>query len=105
MERLRSNRSLSSALTAVTASVVGVILNLAIWFAIHVVWTEVRRIEAGPLHLELPVLDSVDWAAAALSALALIAVFRLKLGMTIVLGGSALLGLCLYGLGLTSLSG
>ena len=56
MEGLRSNRSLSAALTAVTASVVGVILNLAIWFAIHVVWTEVRRIEAGPLSLELPVL-------------------------------------------------
>ena len=104
MESLRSNRSLSAALTAVTASVVGVILNLAIWFAIHVVWTEVRRIEAGPLSLELPVLGSIDWAAAALSALALIAVFRLKLGMATVLGGSALLGLALYALGLTSLS-
>jgi chromate transporter len=105
MEGLRSNRSLSAALTAVTASVVGVILNLAIWFAIHVVWIEVRRIEAGPLSLELPALGSIDWAAAALSALALFAVFRLKLGMTIVLGGSALLGLMLYGLGMTSLSG
>ncbi len=105
MEGLRSNRSLSAALTAVTASVVGVILNLAIWFAIHVVWTEVRRIEAGPLWLELPVLGSIDWAAAALSALALIAVFRLKLGMATVLGGSALLGLVLYALGMTSLSG
>jgi chromate transporter len=86
MEGLRSNRSLSAALTAVTASVVGVILNLAIWFAIHVVWTEVRRVEAGPL------------------SLALFAVFRLKLGMVTVLGGSALLGLVLYALGLTSLS-
>jgi hypothetical protein len=56
MEDLRSNRSLSAALTAVTASVVDVILNLAIWFAIHVVWTEVLRIEAGLLSIELPVL-------------------------------------------------
>ncbi len=103
MEGLRSNRSLSAALTAVTASVVGVILNLAIWFAIHVVWTEVRRIEAGPLALELPVLASIDLAAAGLSALALFAVFRLKLGMATVLGGSALLGLALYALGMTSL--
>lgn len=101
MEGLRSNRSLSAALTTVTASVVGVILNLAIWFAIHVVWTEVRRVEAGPLSLELPVLGSIDWAAAALSALALIAVFRLKLGMATVLGGAALLGLGLYAFGLT----
>lgn len=105
MEGLRSNRSLSAALTAVTASVVGVILNLAIWFAIHVVWTEMRQVEAGPLSLELPVLGSIDWAAAALSALALFAVFRLKLGMTFVLGGSALLGLLFYGLGMASLSG
>lgn len=104
MEGLRSNRSLSAALTAVTASVVGVILNLAIWFAIHVVWTEVRRIEAGLLSLELPIMDSIDWAAAALSALALIAVFRLKLGLATVLGGTALLGLGLYVLGLMSLS-
>ncbi|NNU81770.1 chromate efflux transporter [Halovulum dunhuangense] len=105
MERLRANRSLSAALTSVTASVVGVILNLAIWFAIHVVWTDVRRIDTGPLSLELPVLASIDWAAAALSALALFAVFRLRLGMTIVLGGSALVGLLLYGSGMTSLSG
>ena len=71
------------------------ILNLAIWFAIHVVCTEVVHFEAGPLSLELPVRGSIDWAAAALSALALIAVFRLKLGMATVLGGSAALGLAL----------
>jgi chromate transporter len=82
---------------------VGVILNLAIWFAIHVVWTEVRRIEAGPLSLELRVLGSVDWAAAALSALALFTVFRLKLGMATVLEGSALLGTTLYAMRITSL--
>lgn len=96
MERLRSNRALSAALSAVTAAVVGVILNLAIWFAIHVVWREATRIEAGPLSLELPVLASVDWAAAALSALALVAVFRLQLGMATVLAGAAALGLALH---------
>jgi chromate transporter len=58
MEGLRSNRSLSAALTAVTASVVGVILNLAIWFAVHVIWREVTRIEYGPVSIELPVLGS-----------------------------------------------
>lgn len=99
MERLRANRALSAALTAVTASVVGVILNLTIWFAIHVIWREVRRIEVGPLSLELPVLGSLDWVAAALSALALIAVFRLKLGMTIVLVGAAAVGIVLYAAG------
>lgn len=96
MERLRQNRALSAALSAVTAAVVGVILNLAIWFAIHVVWREVTRIKAGPLSLELPVLASVDTAAAGLSALALLAVFRLRLGMVSVLAGSAALGGLLY---------
>lgn len=100
MEGLRSNKALSAALSAVTAAVVGVILNLSIWFAIHVVWREVGRIEAGPLSIELPVLTSIDWAAAALSALALFAVFRLKLGMTTVLGGAALTGIALYLVGL-----
>lgn len=100
MERLRQNRALSAALSAVTAAVVGVILNLAIWFAIHVVWREVARVEAGPLSLELPIIASIDWAAAILSALALLAVFRLKLGMATVLGGAAALGVALHLAGL-----
>lgn len=100
MEGLRSNRALSAALTAVTAAVVGVILNLAIWFAVHVIWREVARIETWPLSLELPLLASIDWAAAALSALALVAVFRLQLGMVTVLGGAAMLGLVLHLVGL-----
>lgn len=96
MEGLRSNKALSAALSAVTAAVVGVILNLSIWFAIHVVWREVAMVDAGPLSLELPVMRSIDWIAAALSALALGAVFRLKLGMATVLGGAAVLGLALH---------
>lgn len=100
MEGLRSNRALSAALTAVTAAVVGVILNLAIWFAVHVIWREVARIETWPLSLELPVLSSIDWAAATLSALAFVAVFRLQLGMVTVLGGAAMLGLVLHLVGL-----
>ena len=60
MEGLRSNRSLAASLSAVTASVVGVILNLSIWFAIHVIWTEVREIDIGPLSLELPVVGSMN---------------------------------------------
>ena len=100
MEGLRSYRALSAALSAVTAAVVGVILNLAIWFALHVIWREVARVGFGPLTLELPVAGSIDWAAAALAALALYAVFRLKLGMATVLGGAALLGLALHLLGL-----
>jgi chromate transporter len=100
MERLRKNTALSAALTAVTAAVVGVILNLAIWFAMHVIWREVVAWQAGPLTLDLPVLHSIDWGAAVLSAFALAAVFRLKLGMVAVLGGAAGMGVVLHILGL-----
>jgi chromate transporter len=100
MESLRANRALSAALSAVTAAVVGVILNLAIWFAIHVVWRETRKVEAGPLSVELPVLQSVDWLAAALSVLALFVVFRLKAGIAPVLAGASAIGLAAHLAGL-----
>jgi chromate transporter len=100
MERLRSYKSLGAALTAVTAAVVGVILNLAIWFAIHVVFDEVRVVDAGALRLEVPVPGSVDPAAALLSLAALVAVFRLRLGMMTVLGGAAAIGVLLHLAGL-----
>ena len=77
----------------------GVILNLAIWFAIHVIWRQSVRWESGPLSIDLPVLGSVDWAAAALTALAVIAVFRLRFGMVTTLGGAAVSGMCLSLLG------
>ena len=99
MERLRRNRALGAALTAVTAAVVGVILNLAIWFAIHVIFDAVAVWRAGPLTVELPRLASIDWAAALLTALAVIAVFRLKLGMMTVLAAAAIAGAVLSMLG------
>lgn len=100
IESLRRNRALSAALRAATAAVVGVILNLAIWFALHVIWREMVRIEAGPLSMELPRPGSIDWDAAAQSALAILAVFRLKFGMTAVLAGAAGLGVLMHLIGL-----
>ncbi len=100
MEGLRSNRALSAALATVTAAVVGVILNLAVWFALHVVFGEVRVFERAGLRLDVPVLASVDPAAALLSAAALVAVFRLRLGMLTVLGGAAAIGVLLHLAGL-----
>lgn len=99
MERLRQNTALSAALSAVTAAVVGVILNLSIWFAIHVIWREVIRITAGPLTLDLPVMGSIDMVAAGLAGLALVAVFRLRLGMAATLSSAAAAGLGLHLLG------
>ena len=92
VERLRGNRALSSALAAITAAVVGVILNLALWFAIHTLFRQVRAVPTLAGSVDLPVLSSIDPAAALLSAAALVAVFRFRVGVLPVLAGCAVAG-------------
>jgi chromate transporter len=92
IEALRGNRSLHAALSAITAAVVGVILNLSVWFGAHVIFAEVSTLRFGPLHLLTPALTSIDVAAAVLVALAMLAMFRFKLGLPKTLIGSAALG-------------
>jgi chromate transporter len=93
IERLRENRALSAALAAVTAGVVGVILNLAVWFALHVLFEEVRVFTGLGMALNVPVWHTLDPAAAVLVAGALIAVFRFRVGLFPVLAGSAVAGI------------
>ncbi len=93
VEKLRGNRALSAALSAITAAVVGVVLNLAVWFALHTLFREVREVEAGPLSFDFPVAASVDPAACALAAAALVATFRFRLGAPVVLAGCAAAGM------------
>jgi chromate transporter len=92
IERLRGNKALSSALTAITAAVVGVILNLALWFAIHTLFGEVRLLATPTGSLDVPVLDSINIPATLFSIAALIAVFRFKIGVLPVLGACAAIG-------------
>jgi chromate transporter len=93
VERLHSNRELTSALAAVTAAVVGVIANLALWFGLRVLFAEVRRVEVGPATLDMPVPGSLDLLALALAALAAVCLFHLKLGLLKTLGITAVVGL------------
>jgi chromate transporter len=93
VERLRSNKALSGALAAITAAVVGVILNLALWFALHTLFRDVRTVSAGPASVDVPVLASVDLVALLLAAAAIVAVFRFRLGPLPVIGGAAAAGL------------
>jgi chromate transporter len=95
IEALRQNKALSAALTAITAAVVGVVMNLALWFALHVIFGKVSSIGLG---MEIPVLSSLDWRAALLAAAAMVAMLRLKIGMLPTLAGSALAGLVLLAL-------
>ncbi|UVO53203.1 chromate efflux transporter [Sphingomonas sp. SUN039] len=78
IERLRGNTALASALGAITAAVVGVILNLAIWFALHFLFARVQTVRAGPLTFDAPVPASIDPMAAGLSVLAVLWLFVLK---------------------------
>ncbi len=100
VETLRGNRALSAALAAITAAVVGVVLNLAIWFALHVAFRDVTTFEGWGLRVSMPVLASVDPAAVLLSAAALLAVFRFKINVIVLLALAAAVGLALYAAGI-----
>ena len=96
VEKLRGNKSLNAALSALTAAVVGVILNLAIWFAIHTVFRATVPVRAFPFAFDAPVLASVDGWALALSIAAAIAIFRFKVGMIQTLAACCAAGIVLH---------
>src|SRR3989449_3794758 len=81
IESLRGNKALNGALSAITAAVVGVVLNLAIWFALHTVFRQVTAVHGYGLSFDMPVPASVNLWALALSIAAIIAIFRFKVGM------------------------
>ena len=93
IERLRTNVRLNAALSAITAAVVGVILNLAVWFALHTLFGAVDERHVGPLRLLVPDLGTADVAALLLAAGAFVALLRLRLGMMRTLGACAALGM------------
>jgi chromate transporter len=96
IEALRGNQALSTALSTITAAVVGVILNLAVWFSLHVLFGELRTVAGWGMSLDVPVLSSLNIPSLLLSAGALLAVFRFKAGTLSVLVACSVLGL-LYG--------
>jgi chromate transporter len=96
IEALRGNQALHGALSAITAAVVGVVLNLAIWFAIHTVFRETWPVRSFGLSFDAPVLASIDLWALLLSAAAMIATFRFKAGMIPTLAACSAAGIVLY---------
>jgi chromate transporter len=95
IETLRGNKGLAGALTAITAAVVGVILNLSIWFALHTLFSQTTPVRSFGLSFDMPVWSSIDIAAFVLSAAAATAIFRLNIGMLWVLAGSCAAGVAL----------
>ena len=100
VERLRANQHLTAALTGITAAVVGVIANLALFFALHNLFTDTRLVQAGPLQLLVPVLSTWKPAEFALTGVALAAMFWRGWSPLRTLGLCAVLGVALGALGL-----
>jgi chromate transporter len=95
LERLQGNRKLSGALSAVTAAVVGVVANLAVWFALHVLFRGTIPVRALWMWFDAPLVNSVDPWALALAVVAGLSLFRFKLGVmpTLAICSAASLGL------------
>jgi len=102
VETLRGNKALAGALSAITAAVCGVILNLAIWFAIHTIFRATIPVRGYGLSFDAPVLASADIWALALAIAAVLAIFRFKFGMMWTLAGACAAGIVLFGVGVLS---
>ena len=95
IERINQQPRLKSALNAITAAVVGVILNLSIWFALHVYFSEVHNVNIGVFHLWWPDISTLDWRPVLITVVSGYVLFRHHASILIMLGLSSLLGIVL----------
>jgi chromate transporter len=96
VERLTSSPKIAGALAGVTAAVVGVILNLSLWFALHVFFGTVEQVSIGPLQLSRPDLATLNIEAVALACLAAFLLFRMHANIVATLAISAAVSLAWY---------
>ena len=95
IEWICAQSRLKGALTGITAAVVGVILNLSIWFALHVLFAKVEAVKHGPLLLWTPELQTVDWRVIALATICAVLLFKFHWGITRILAVSSGVGVIL----------
>ena len=96
IEAIRGNKGLSAALATITAAVTGVVLNLAAWFALHVLFADLNAVRWLGMKIEVPVLASTNIPSLILTTGAMLAVFRFKIGMIPVLLACSALGIFYY---------
>ncbi len=96
VEALIGNKALGTTLSAVTGAVVGVILNLAVWFAMHTLFSQVRDVRTFFASVGVPVWSTVNLPALAIMLAAMVAIFRFKIGMIPILLASCLAGISFY---------
>ncbi len=92
IERLRANKAWGAALTAVTAAVVGAVLNLGVWLALHVTFATVEQVSMGPMRLHVPEWATVDPAALVIGLVATVLMVGRGAPMLPVLAGGAAAG-------------
>lgn len=100
IERLTGNQRLAAALAGVTAAVVGVVLNLGVWFAVHTLFSRVSDRSFGPMTIPVPDASTFSPVGAMIAVVAAFALFRFRVGMLWVLAGGAALGLAARTLGI-----
>lgn len=100
IEALRNNKALNAALSTITAAVVGIILNLAVWFALHTLFGQINVMHAFGMTLQIPVLASLDPWSLLLSLAAMLALFCFKAGMMSTLAGCCAAGITIHSLGM-----
>jgi chromate transporter len=91
-DRLSQKPNLTAALSGVTAAIIGVIMNLSLWFALHI-WFESNTMHSfGPIQILVPELQTLVPASLALTAIAAWALLKRRIGMATVLCSMAALG-------------
>ncbi len=96
VERIRDNRVLGSALSCITAAVVGVILNLAVWFAVHTLFGDVTEVRTGGVRILMPDWSSWNVPATAIAAGAFVAMFVLRWSLLRTLAAAIVFGLMVH---------
>ncbi len=92
IEQLTAQPRLKGALEAITAAVVGVILNLSIWFSLHVLFAELPSLQVGPVKLLTPVWHSLDWRVLLIGGVSAIMLLWRHQSLMRTLGVAALMG-------------
>jgi chromate transporter len=93
VESLRGNKSLHTAMSAITAAIVGVVLNLAVWFALHTVFGSLRDVSIFGVHLQIPAWSTINAPSLLITTFAMLAIFRFKVGIITTIGLSAGIGI------------
>lgn len=93
VEALRGNKSLNTAMSSISAAIVGVVLNLAVWFALHTVFGSLRDAHFFGVHLQIPVWTTINVPSLFITAFAMLAIFRFKLSVIKTIACSAMLGI------------